>query len=92
MVVTSSGRTVALEAETFSRDGDWILLTKAAPQMEPRTINHPEQFGTAESPEYKPARTETVMVSTGRMVQQPIACFYKPESIELREPSDGNDA
>lgn len=91
-VTNSENRTLHVAAEAITRDGDWVLLTKAVPQMEPRTINHPEQPGTADQA-YKPARTETVMVSTGRMTQQPIAMFYKPISVELAgELSNGNDA
>lgn len=91
-VIDSEKRMVRIKAETIARDGDWILLQRGVPHMESRTINHPEQPGTADKP-YQAARTETVMVSTGRIAQQPIAMFYKPISVELyEEPSDGDNA
>lgn len=82
-----------IEAASMRRDGDWLELTNSAPQMEERKINHPEQPGTADKP-YQPARVEVIQVHTGRMVQQPIAIFYKPIAVILvnEEPSNGNDA
>lgn len=73
-----------IEAESMLRDGDWIMLTKAAPVMESRRIDKGEPEGIV-----------NVMVSTGRVTQQPVAYFYKPTSVLLvssEEPSNGDDA
>lgn len=91
-IVTQNERNVIKHAEAIHRDGDWIMLTVTAPQMESRRIDHPP------STEYPQGRIENVMVATGRVQQQPIAYFYKPTSVEFigtaeaKEPSNGDDA
>lgn len=89
-IKSQDGSGYLLKAEGIHRDGDWIMLTNQAPVMESRRINHP---ASTEQPQ---GRIEDVMVSTGRLSQQPIAFFYKPISVELvpptEEPSNGDDA
>lgn len=72
-----------IEAESMMRDGDWIMLTKSMPVMESRRVEKPRDPTNPDSlPE-----VQTVMVSTGRVQQTPIAYFYKPISVELVEPT-----
>ena len=86
-VTAQNERVVRVDAENMHRDGDWIMLTKTAPQMEMRRIDDPENVGGFRN----------ISVATGRMQQLPIAYFYKPISVTLiepaaKEPSNGNDA
>jgi hypothetical protein len=100
-VQDSDGREHDLKGvDGISRDGDWLMVNKMTEQMEPRKISHPEQVATVETPG-RPAYTETIMVSSGRMAQTPVAMFHKPVSVRLipeqvteakQEPTNGDNA